>query len=36
MVHRHNDIKLLNFLHSELELPKADIAIALRQRELEN
>ncbi|MEH2336358.1 DUF2949 domain-containing protein [Nostoc sp.] len=33
---RNRDIKLLNFLHKELELSNADIAVALRHRELEN
>jgi hypothetical protein len=36
MVHRNNNIKLINFLHNELELSNADIAVALRHRELEN
>jgi hypothetical protein len=33
---RNRDIKLLNFLHHELQLSNADIAVALRHRELEN
>ncbi|MBN4005620.1 DUF2949 domain-containing protein [Nostoc sp. LPT] len=33
---RNRDIKLLNFLHNELELSNADIAVALRHRESEN
>ncbi|MDF5710077.1 MAG: DUF2949 domain-containing protein [Nostoc sp. S4] len=33
---RNRDIKFLNFLHHELELSNADIAVALRHRELEN
>ncbi|MEH2276395.1 MAG: DUF2949 domain-containing protein [Nostoc sp.] len=33
---RNRDIKLLNFLHKELELSNADIAVALRHRESEN
>ena len=36
MATRNRDIKLLNFLHNELELSNADIAVALRHRELEN
>ncbi|MDZ7965804.1 MAG: DUF2949 domain-containing protein [Nostoc sp. DedSLP03] len=36
MATRNRDIKLLNFLHNELELSNADIAVALRYRELEN
>lgn len=36
MVHRNNNIKLIHFLHNELELSNADIAVALRHRELEN
>jgi hypothetical protein len=36
MVHRSSDIKLLHFLHNELELSSAVIAIALRHRELDN
>ncbi|BAZ31203.1 hypothetical protein NIES4074_36750 [Cylindrospermum sp. NIES-4074] len=36
MLHRNSDKKLLNFLHHELELSKADIAVALRHRESEN
>ncbi|AFZ27417.1 Protein of unknown function (DUF2949) [Cylindrospermum stagnale PCC 7417] len=36
MVHRNSNIKLINFLHNELELSNADIAVALRHRELEN
>ncbi|MBD2385232.1 DUF2949 domain-containing protein [Cylindrospermum sp. FACHB-282] len=36
MVHRNINIKLLHFLHNELELSNADIAVALRHRELEN
>lgn len=35
MVHRNNDRKLLQFLHHELELSKADIAVALRHREFD-
>lgn len=35
MVHRNSDNKLVQFLHHELELSKADIAVALRQRELD-
>jgi hypothetical protein len=35
MVHRNSDKKLLQFLHSELELSKADIAVALRNREFD-
>ncbi|MEH2081844.1 MAG: DUF2949 domain-containing protein [Nostoc sp.] len=33
---RNRDIKLLTFLHNELELSNADIAVALRHRESEN
>ncbi|TAF03806.1 MAG: DUF2949 domain-containing protein [Nostocales cyanobacterium] len=33
MVHGNSDKKLLQFLHNELELSKADIAVALRHRE---
>ncbi|QLE47601.1 DUF2949 domain-containing protein [Nostoc sp. C057] len=36
MATRNRDIKLLNYLHNELELSNADIAVALRHRELEN
>ncbi|WP_341531154.1 DUF2949 domain-containing protein [Nostoc sp. UHCC 0302] len=36
MLTRNSDIKFLNFLHNELELSKADIATALRHRELNN
>ncbi|MEH2292014.1 DUF2949 domain-containing protein [Nostoc sp.] len=36
MATRNRNIKLLNFLQNELELSKADIAVALRHRELEN
>lgn len=36
MATRNRDIKLLNFLQNELELSNADIAVALRHRELEN
>ncbi len=36
MATRNRDIKLLNFLHNELELSNADIAVALRHPELEN
>ncbi|MBD2727274.1 DUF2949 domain-containing protein [Nostoc sp. FACHB-892] len=36
MATRNRDIKLLTFLHNELELSNADIAVALRHRELEN
>ncbi|MHC5674024.1 DUF2949 domain-containing protein [Nostoc sp.] len=36
MATRNRNIKLLNFLHNELELSNADIAAALRHRELEN
>ncbi|MEH2241942.1 DUF2949 domain-containing protein [Nostoc sp.] len=36
MATRNRDIKFLNFLHNELELSNADIAVALRHRELEN
>ncbi|MFM2060457.1 MAG: hypothetical protein RLZZ507_127 [Cyanobacteriota bacterium] len=35
MVHRNSEKKLLHFLHSELELSKADIAVALRHREFD-
>ncbi|WP_016951712.1 DUF2949 domain-containing protein [Anabaena sp. PCC 7108] len=35
MVERNSDKKLLHFLHNELELPKANIAVALRHRELD-
>ncbi|ADI63626.1 DUF2949 domain-containing protein [Trichormus azollae] len=35
MVHRNSDKQLLQFLHNELELSKADIAVALRHRELD-
>lgn len=35
MVNRSSDNKLLQFLHNELELPKADIAVALRHREFD-
>ncbi|MEH1975251.1 MAG: DUF2949 domain-containing protein [Nostoc sp.] len=36
MATRNRDIRLLNFLHNELELSNADIAVALRHCELEN
>ncbi|MBE8987680.1 MAG: DUF2949 domain-containing protein [Nostoc sp. DedVER02] len=36
MATRNRDIRLLTFLHNELELSNADIAVALRHRELEN
>jgi|GEM_PF-455672 hypothetical protein len=36
MVHRHSEKKLLHFLHHELELSRADIAVALRRRELDH
>ncbi|MHC5724503.1 MAG: DUF2949 domain-containing protein [Nostoc sp.] len=36
MATRNRNIKLLNFLHNELELSNADIAVALRHREFEN
>ncbi|WP_353930864.1 DUF2949 domain-containing protein [Okeanomitos corallinicola TIOX110] len=35
MVNRSSDNKLLHFLHNELELPQADIAVALRHREFD-
>ncbi|OUL37225.1 DUF2949 domain-containing protein [Nostoc sp. T09] len=36
MLIRNSNIELLNFLHNELELSRADIAVALRHRELDN
>ncbi len=36
MATRNSDIKFITFLHNELELTKADIAVALRHRELNN
>ncbi|MDZ8055386.1 MAG: DUF2949 domain-containing protein [Aulosira sp. ZfuVER01] len=36
MLIRNSNIELLNFLHNELELSSADIAVALRHRELDN
>jgi hypothetical protein len=33
---RNRDIQLIKFLHHELELSNADIAVALRHRELNN
>jgi hypothetical protein len=33
---RNSNIELLNFLHNELELSRADIAVALKHRELDN
>jgi hypothetical protein len=36
MVNRNINIKLIHFLHDELELSNADIAVALRHRELNN
>ncbi|MBE9036796.1 DUF2949 domain-containing protein [aff. Roholtiella sp. LEGE 12411] len=36
MATRNSDIKFINFLHNELELSKADIAVALRHREFNN
>jgi hypothetical protein len=35
MVNRYSEQKLLNFLQYELELSRADIAVALRRRELD-
>ncbi|MEA5549429.1 DUF2949 domain-containing protein [Anabaena cylindrica UHCC 0172] len=35
MVQRNSDKKLLHFLHNELALSNADIAVALRHRELD-
>ncbi|QYX31241.1 DUF2949 domain-containing protein [Sphaerospermopsis torques-reginae] len=35
MVNRNSDKKLLQFIHSELSLSKADIAVALRHREFD-
>jgi Protein of unknown function (DUF2949) len=34
MLTRHSEKKFLSFLQNELSLSKADIAVALRQREL--
>ncbi|MBE9051251.1 DUF2949 domain-containing protein [Nostocales cyanobacterium LEGE 11386] len=31
-----SEIKFINFLHKELELTNADIAVALRHREIDN
>jgi DUF2949 family protein len=36
MTTRSSEVKFINFLHKELALSNADIAIALRHRELEN
>jgi Protein of unknown function (DUF2949) len=36
MLTRHSEKKFLSFLQNELSLSKADIAVALRQRELDN
>lgn len=36
MVSRTNEKKLIKFLHSEIELTNADIAVALRQRKSNN
>ncbi|MEA5619095.1 DUF2949 domain-containing protein [Cronbergia sp. UHCC 0137] len=36
MIYCNSDKKLLHFLHNELELSNADIAVALRHRELDN
>ncbi|BAY10394.1 MULTISPECIES: DUF2949 domain-containing protein [Nostocales] len=33
---RNSNIELLNLLHNELELSSADIAVALKHRELDN
>ena len=35
MVNFNRDQKLLQFLHTELELSKADLAVALRNREFD-
>ncbi|MFH7029063.1 MAG: DUF2949 domain-containing protein [Heteroscytonema crispum UTEX LB 1556] len=36
MLTRHSEKKFISFLQNELSLSKADIAVALRQRELDN
>ena len=36
MVIRNSDKQFLNFLHNELELSSADIAIALRHQQMDN
>ncbi len=36
MVNRNSDNRLLHFLYHELELSKADIAVALRHREFDH
>ncbi|MBH8562671.1 DUF2949 domain-containing protein [Nostoc sp. CENA67] len=36
MTTRNSEVKFINFLHKELALSNADIAIALRHRELDN
>lgn len=36
MISRSSDIKFLDFLRNEIELSKADIAVALRHREFDN
>jgi Protein of unknown function (DUF2949) len=36
MLTRHSEKRFLSFLQNELSLSKADIAVALRQRELDN
>ncbi|QSJ17737.1 DUF2949 domain-containing protein [Nostoc sp. UHCC 0702] len=36
MTTRNSEVKFINFLHKELALSNADIAVALRHRELDN
>jgi Protein of unknown function (DUF2949) len=36
MASRNRDKKFINFLHNEIELTNADIAVALRHREFNN
>jgi Protein of unknown function (DUF2949) len=35
MVTQNSEIKLINFLHNEIELSQADIAVALRHRKFD-
>ncbi|MBW4500119.1 MAG: DUF2949 domain-containing protein [Scytonema hyalinum WJT4-NPBG1] len=36
MANRHSDIKLIDFLQTELALSTVDISVALRKHELDN
>ena len=35
MIYRHSDNKLIHFLHNEMEVPQADIAVALRHHDFD-